>query len=919
MMHRRFILANVLFCMVLLLPLAQLHAQGPDVNEPFDDPALSGWEHAPEVRVEDGALRVPANTYAFYFGEWPAFTLSVRVRMEGEGELVIGYYGTDQGIYTLVLPPGAAVLMREEGGVGAELAGVPAPIPLTDWAQVTIQVTGNQHTVSINGEQLLSATDPNPLPPGGLLLHVAGAGVGWFDDLVVQPGPGGAAPPPSDADAPPAAATTGTPAYAAGAWTFLGGPPGGLGYDIRMQPDNPDIIYVTDAHAGVHKSIDGGQTWFPANEGIQAPAWGDVPIFCLTIDPHDYNAIWAGTQNGGHVYYSADAAQSWEARDAGISFEGRSVRGITIDPNDSNIVYVATEVADLVWMNEGGYEEFDSRHARVKGEVYKSTDRGQSWTRVWYGDNLARYVWVDPRNSDRVYVSTGIFDRDAANGRVLEGDWGGVGVLRSDDGGQTWTVLDEQHGLGGRYITSLYMHPTNPDLLLGSITGTAERPGVYVTRDGGDSWECVLDTDGWGVESVEIAERNTDIWYAAGEGRVWRSDDAGASWQEFELGLPGRVSGIPIDIQVDPRDPYRLFVNNYGGGNFLSEDGGATWQDASQGYTGLKMTGHFTVSPDDPKLVLAHGYISPDGGHTWIGIEAYDGPDAAFYPLPQGGMGILATDSVGHAWHSTDNGATWTATLIVDLMAEVAAGRSNSDVQSNVLGMAPADPQVVYLGYGSGTCIEGALDTCADKTGGFYRSTDSGHSWEALRNAPFFGTVVLGIAVHPEDSAHLYVATVSGLYESRDGGANWTPLSGIMSDFAEYAATNPDAAFSDLSAPIHYDVAIDPFDPGTLYVTTLPSGIWISHDGGQSWQNSMAGMDPNEPVHQILPDPNRPGVLYVSSAMSGVFYSTDGGQMWQRLSDGLTHSAVHGLALSSDGAVLYAGTIGGGAFRLGTP
>jgi len=49
----------------------------------------------------------------------------------------------------------------------------------------------------------------------------------------------------------------------------LGGPPGGVGYDIRMRPDSPDVMFVTDVAAGVHKSVDGGNTWFQANTGIR--------------------------------------------------------------------------------------------------------------------------------------------------------------------------------------------------------------------------------------------------------------------------------------------------------------------------------------------------------------------------------------------------------------------------------------------------------------------------------------------------------------------------------------------------------------------------------------------------------------------------------------------------------------------------
>jgi photosystem II stability/assembly factor-like uncharacterized protein len=119
--------------------------------------------------------------------------------------------------------------------------------------------------------------------------------------------------------------------------------------------------------------------------------------------------------------------------------------------------------------------------------------------------------------------------------------------------------------------------------------------------------------------------------------------------------------------------------------------------------------------------------------------------------------------------------------------------------------------------------------------------------------------------------------------------------------------------------PVLFDVAFDPFDPSTVYVASMPGGVWISRDGGQSWAQAMAGMDPNEPVYEILPDPARPGLLYASSGLSGVFYSTDGGHIWQQLSDGLTNTSVRGLALSPDGSVLYAGTVGSGVFRLGTP
>ncbi len=103
----------------------------------------------------------------------------------------------------------------------------------------------------------------------------------------------------------------------------------------------------------------------------------------------------------------------------------------------------------------------------VKGVVYKTVDRGEHWTAVWRGDNLARYIWLDPRNPDVVYVSTGIFDREAANSDPDAGVPGGVGVIKSVDGGRTWRRVAT--GMRNLYVGSLFMHPTRPDVLLAGV------------------------------------------------------------------------------------------------------------------------------------------------------------------------------------------------------------------------------------------------------------------------------------------------------------------------------------------------------------------------------------------------------------------------------------------------------------------
>jgi len=167
-----------------------------------------------------------------------------------------------------------------------------------------------------------------------------------------------------------------SPPLADQTWVRLGGPSGGLGYDIRMRPDNPDIMYVTDAFAGIHKSIDGGSTWFPINQGIEVrggPSGDAIPVFSLTIDPNNNDILWAGTQATLGVYRSKDGGQTWERRVNGIvEKDGISFRGFSVESGNSDIVYAAAEISSWQWAGQPISGGFDL----VKGVVYKSTDAG---------------------------------------------------------------------------------------------------------------------------------------------------------------------------------------------------------------------------------------------------------------------------------------------------------------------------------------------------------------------------------------------------------------------------------------------------------------------------------------------------------------------------------------------------------------
>ncbi len=701
-------------------------------------------------------------------------------------------------------------------------------------------------------------------------------------------------------------------------WVRLGGPPGGLGYDIRMRPDNPDIMYVTDANAGVHFSDDGGVTWLPRNTGIdlRAGITGDtVPVFSLTIDPNNYDVIWVGLQGLGGIYRSIDGGLSWEKRTTGIvETEGLTFRGISVEPGNSDIVYAAAEISSWNWAGSSRHgHDFDM----TKGVVYKSIDGGGHWTAVWRGDNLARYVWINPHNHNILYISTGIFDREAANTNVDKNEPGGVGVIKSIDGGQTWNNLDSEEGLTGLYVGSLFMNPQNPDMLLAGTghdywsaaydQGGTEfsSGGVFLTEDGGATWTQTLSHIQ--IYSVEYCLGNPNIAYAAGPYAVYRSEDSGYTWELISgggitygeyWGPPGVVAGFPIDIQCDPRNTDHLFVNNYGGGNFLSEDGGRTWVDTSSGYSGAMVFGGLALDQGKPSRIYAGArsglFRSDDGGLRWLGL--------AFSPASHAEITSVAvnpSDSdvvISSPWdmnrivQSNTGGMDWTP--LVNFGVE-----QQSKLRAVDLEYSASDPQVVYAAVGFAPCRYMRFDLCNENGKGVFVSKNSGTSWISANDDQTEKINAMRLAVNPSNSNVIYVAAVKdGVYKTVNGGNEWLKL------------------------PVNckaWSVALDPTNTNKVFVG-CEGGIRISTDGGVSWKPSNAGMPPEALISAIVVDSSNPINIWGADYFSGVYVSVNGGKTWEQHNEGLTSRAVLDLVISNDGRTLYASTQGGGVFRLST-
>ena len=910
---------HVLLVLSLLLVLPSLDAafaQGIAYQEDFEDGQAQGWELQPGWDVAmDGNDHVLAGEGHVWAWSGQSSTGDHRVSLQlklltGRIHLVVRL--TDASRYFLGFTAEGSDLSKQyfPDEFHENLAVGDTAHALNRWYGVEIVTRGSTIEMWVDGKREWTYTDSRPLAEGAFALETQAGARAYVDDIVFE---AGGVPAPAAASATPRPPSAAAPTSSPGTltWVRTGGPLGGLGYDIRMRPGNPDIMFVTDAKAGVFKSTDGGRTWEPRNDGLTArsgSASDEIPVFCLTIDPNDYDTIWVGTQNQRGFFKSTDNGESWTKMDTGVMERGLTTRGFAVEPNNSNVVYAAGEISSWEWAGRSiTGREFDL----VKGVVYKTTNGGQSWRRIWQGDNLARYVWIDPRDTDVVYVSTGIFDREAANSDVLHGENGGVGVLKSTDGGQTWRQIN--NGLGNLYVGSLFMHPEDPDILLAGTGAAWEIPGsgVYLTTDGGESWRQTLAASPM-IESVEFSLTDPEIAYAGGFGGVYRSDDGGHTWRklpgaETGWGAPGIMAGHPFDFQVDPRDANRIFSNQYSGGNFLSLDGGQTWEPASKGYTGSAIR-DIAVDPAEPGRIIVAArsgvFASYNGGEDWLGLSfpPFYFPDWHAVAIdPSNPQHLLSELTCWSNLVSTSNGGrTW---------QQVYQFPEGSNKAFADIVFAPSNPQVVYAASAgfiscghitSDVPSSGWNPTIRKPGAGVFVSKDGGTSWRQSPDPQMQELAIGRLAVDPEDHDLVYAAAFyAGLFRSSDGGQSWDQVRGGL------------PASSSITT-----IGINPHDRRVVYAGVNQRGLYRSEDDGATWRQVAAGLPAEGVITDVEFDLQNPQVLYASETFSGVFRSQDGGKTWQAINGGLPVRTINALALSSDGQHLYAASEGSGVYRL---
>ena len=676
---------------------------------------------------------------------------------------------------------------------------------------------------------------------------------------------------------------------------------------FAVHPTDGRIIYAASASGGLWKTENGGTTWRPIFEHQPTVSMGDV-----TLDPRDPNTIWVGTgeqnnvrssQFGNGVYRSQDGGKTWQHM--GLE-QSRHIGRILIHPDNSNVIYVAA--LGSLW---GPNEE--------RG-LYRSKDGGKTWQRLLRPSAFTGVVEVamHPNNPNILYAAT--FQRERRMWSMIGGGAEG-GLWRSTDGGDSWSRVGNGFPTTAVGRVGVTFCPSNPDTLYATAVGPDG--GTFRSTDGGRSWERrnAKVQSHWYYGEVFCDPKNPERVYVPMT-PLLRSDDGGKTFANL---LEDQVHADNHTLWINPKDPEHLMVGN-DGGVYMSRDGGKRWDWQSnlplmQLYTvAVDMQEPFYHvyggTQDNGSWSGPIGTRFEDGiaNEDWTFISGGDGFYAVADPTD---ADIIYSQSQYGGLYRTDRKSMSQKRIQPwqPQQGEFPPYRWN---WSAPLVISPHDPKTLYFAANVVFKSRDRGDTWERISPDLTRQV----SRDAL---PLQGKVQPADAIDLHSSTALYgnihslsvsplrpgllaAGTDDGLIQiSRDDGRTWRKTE-----------TMP-------GVPKMMKVAMVAWSPtkeGTLYAVFdghqdndfRPYAV-RSDDYGQSWRNITADLPAFGPTKSIAAHPKNGELVFVGTDF-GVYFSRDGGGHWLPLRSGLPTNSVQGILVHPRENDLVIGTHGRGFWVL---
>jgi len=678
-------------------------------------------------------------------------------------------------------------------------------------------------------------------------------------------------------------------------------------YSITECASSPNVLYCGTEPGEIYRSLDAGLNWtlVTAND----PLNGGVTAVC--VDPNDSARVFAGS--GDFLYVSTDAGTTWSTAYAA---SGLGVNEILVHPTDPNVVMFASQKG-FYKSTDGGqnwiqvYSQscwdvklrpgsanfvylLKTNPAQQMCEFYLSSDTGSTFTiqsNGWYSStNNARFdggarMAVSPADPLRVYAYL--------IGDSKPNDYGYIGIYRSNDGGQTWTLPNGPDGgpytathlnlaygqpswtyNQGYYNCAIMADPNDADnLLIGGLN-------LYRTTDGGASFTSVAGYIGGPLDMhVDMQD------FRVGVNGVWVTNDGGIYYSTdfFTNNNQVRMDGVHgaefwgfgtgwnEDVMVGGlyHNGNVAYYQNYASGEFL-QLGGA---EPASGY----------VNPGTNRKVYSSelgGVVIPTSigqplQYSSIGMwpnESYWAAESSEMKFDPTCYGIAWIGNANKIYKSTDGGGSYNLVYTFG---------TNVNAKISYFEICASNTNVMYV----------VQRPASGNIGKLWKTTDGGTTWVQL-TIPAGTSSRMLITTSPSDEDSLWIAYPSGangskVFQSGDGGATWTNLTSSLLDNQEgrslmcVGATNGGVYFC-TNTTVYYrnntmtNWVIDntglPVYMNTLYARPFyrDGKIRVSTYGRGVWENQLI----DQPTHPIA-HPQVDKLSYTINCEADTFHFED--------------------------------------------
>lgn len=656
------------------------------------------------------------------------------------------------------------------------------------------------------------------------------------------------------------------------------GPANMMGRIAAIDASNKDYrkVLIASASGGVFKSDNAGVTWESIFDRYGAGSIGSVKF-----DQNDLNTIWVGTGESANRNSSAWGDGIYKSTDGGKTFTNMGLKSthqiaeIEIHPNNSNIVYAAA--VGHLW----GYS----------GErgLFKTIDGGNSWEKVLGGlpddgKTGCTEIIFHPTNPDIMFA--GFYHRLRQPASFISGGEKG-GLFKSVDGGKSWRKVTNGLAKGKSGMIDISIHLSNPDIMVMAYEADEKIPdgepgtGVYISYDGGDSWNFLLKhaVRPFYHGQIEIDPINPENIYVVSRGFMI-SNDGGKSFHPRRWRTDG---GDDHDMWIAPYDNKIMYLATDQGSR-LSVDGGKTWLS----HNNMAIGQYYAIGVDmrDPYYV---------GG----GLQ-----DNGLWMTPSNSReyrGILNMHSTwiaeGDGFHTQIDPDDWRTVYTVNHVGFVA----RQNIETREYTFITPTPETI-------SNFSEYVDYDYDETRNRY-TIDPGEHWffrerpdRPLLPPQFRFNWSSPFIISSHNSKKVFFGS-NHLFQSDDRGDNWKIVSPDLTTNDKSLRNTSDGGGltnSNTGGENHFTIITisdTPIDKEVIWVGTDDGNVQITRDNGGTWDNvrpNISGVPQKTWVSRVEASKHKKGRAFISfdnhrfdDNKPYVFMTNDYGKTWNNITSNL--------------------------------